>query len=357
MCLKWCFLLLLTSISLFTLGQVQPVHAELTDKKSFSMIVFPDIQTYVKFDVNQPLLDLMTAWTANNLDRLNVKTVLCTGDLVDHNEKRVADGRTANQTSEQQWTAASKSFSKLDHKIAYVVCTGNHDYGYEKAENRSSRFHHYFPAEKNECWAKTLLTVGKNEDGIPTLENAAYHFESDTWGKLLVLSLEFAPRDATIEWAKGVARRYKEHRVILLTHSYLDGSGGLIQKEAYKMEDVNYGQAIWDKLVKTSPNICFVVCGHWAKSNIGNEEGSVSFRVAENEAGKNVPQMMFNAQTAGKTWHGNGGDGWLRILEFMPNGKTVKVKTFSPLFAISHLTADKAWRTAPYDEFEFTIAK
>ena len=29
------------------------------------------------------------------------------------------------------------------------------------------------------------------------------------------------------------------------------------------------------------------------------------------------------------------GDGWLRIMEFMPDGKTIKIKTFSPFFAIS----------------------
>ena len=40
--------------------------------------------------------------------------------------------------------------------------------------------------------------------------------------------------------------------------------------------------------------------------------------------------MMFNAQTADKQWFGNGGDGWLRIMEFMPDGKTIKIKTFSP---------------------------
>lgn len=36
--------------------------------------------------------------------------------------------------------------------------------------------------------------------------------------------------------------------------------------------------------------------------------------------------MMFNAQTADKQWFGNGGDGWLRIMEFMPDGKTIKIK-------------------------------
>ena len=66
-------------------------------------------------------------------------------------------------------------------------------------------------------------------------------------------------------------------------------------------------------------------------------------------------QMMFNAQTADGQWHGNGGDCWLRIMEFMPDGKTIKIKTFSPLFALSPLTSEKAWRTDSYDQFDITI--
>ena len=36
-----------------------------------------------------------------------------------------------------------------------------------------------------------MVETGLNYQGIPTLENAAYEFETDTWGKLLVISLEF----------------------------------------------------------------------------------------------------------------------------------------------------------------------
>jgi len=50
--------------------------------------------------------------------------------------------------------------------------------------------------------------------------------------------------------------------------------------------------------------------------------------------------------------YGNGGDGWLRILEFMPDGKTIKVKTYSPFFGISPTTEKYAWRTDGYDQFD-----
>lgn len=36
-------------------------------------------------------------------------------------------------------------------------------------------------------------------------------------------------------------------------------------------------------------------------------------------------------------------------------GKTIKIKTFSPLFALSPLTCDKSWRTDSYDQFDITI--
>lgn len=337
-------------------AQVLPLRPKLENPGSFSMILLPDPQSYIKFDANQPLFELMTAWCVNNTDSLKIKAVLCTGDLVEQNETRMPDGVNGNQTSEEQWQAASRAFERLDNRLPYVVCTGNHDYGYYRSENRLSRFPRYFPSERNPLWRKSLVSTGLNYEGIPTLENAAYEFQSDTWGKLLVVSLEFAPRDEAIRWAKTLVAQpeYKDHMVILLTHSYLSSAGVHIEDESYyKVSPANYGKAIYEKLVVPSPNIRLVLCGH--ECDISDYEGNVSFRTDRNTAGKTVAQMMFNAQTADNQWHGNGGDGWLRILEFMPDGKTIQVRTFSPLFAVSALTCDKAWRTAPYDQFDIVL--
>lgn len=353
---KHLFLLfLLLGIGQVLSAQIYPVRPQLSDKKSFSMVLIPDPQSYVKFDANQPLFDLQTAWIANSLESLNIKGVMCTGDLVEQNEIRIPDGVNGNQTSEEQWQAASRSFERLDNKVSYVVCTGNHDYGYEKAENRLCHLPDYFPAERNSCWKKSLVSVGLNYKGIPTLENAAYEFETDTWGKILIVSLEFAPRDEAIAWARNLTeqKKYKDHKVILLTHSYMSPQAVRHIKEDYLISPANYGQAIWDKLVYPSQNICMVVCGH--ECEIVDYEGQVSFRSDKNQRGKQVAQMMFNAQTADGQWFGNGGDCWLRLLEFMPDGKTISVRTFSPLFALSPVTCDKAWRTAPYDQFKIVI--
>lgn len=346
---------LIVIISAQVSAQVQPMMAELEDKNSFSMILLPDPQSYIKFDVNQPIFEVMTAWVANNVDKLNIKAVLCTGDLVEQNEWPVPDGINGNQTGTQQWENVSRAFERLDGVVPYIVCTGNHDYGYAKSENRLSQLPKYFPAERNSKWRNCLVSVAENYQGYRTLENAAYEFKLDNWGDILIISLEFAPRDEAIEWAKRLSEsdRFKNYKVFILTHSYMEVDGSIFEKENYKVSPANYGKAIWERLIYPSTNIRMITCGHACE--IGSFKENVSFRVDKNKFGKNIPQMMFNAQTAGGGWHGNGGDGWLRILEFMPDGKTIKVKTFSPFFAISPTTTKYAWRNESYDRFDIVI--
>lgn len=137
-------------------AQIYPVNAQLEDKNSFSIIVVPDPQSYIKFAANQPLFELQTAWIANNLDRLNIQGVLCTGDLVEQNNIDVPDYINGDQTSQEQWETVSNAFCRLDHRIPYILCTGNHDYGYKASEVRCTHFHEYFPIERNSCWKKRL---------------------------------------------------------------------------------------------------------------------------------------------------------------------------------------------------------
>jgi hypothetical protein len=75
----------------------------------------------------------------------------------------------------------------------------------------------------------------------------------------------------------------------------------------------------------------------------------------KNASGKSVAQMAFNTQAIGGGWHGSGGDGWLRLLEFMPDKKTVKARTFSPFFALSPSTRHLAWKHDSLSEFSFVL--
>ncbi|MDR0712664.1 MAG: metallophosphoesterase [Bacteroidales bacterium] len=328
---------------------------QLSDAGSWSMILLPDPQTYVKFDYNQPLFELMTAWIVRYIEPLNIGFVLCTGDLVEQNGLLNPDGVRVNQPSKSQWESVARSFGRLDGKVPYILATGNHDYGFLSAENRKTSFDKYFPVDKNWLNQRLLREVGTDSEGMPTLANATFEFISPHGKKFLILVLEFAPRDETLEWAKKTIeqKKYTGHTVILLTHSYLNAQNEHIEKEGYRLEGPNYGAAVWQKLVQPSKNIQMVVSGHIGSPD--NAKAHLAFRTDLNSGGKKVHQMTFNAQALGGGWHGNGGDGWLRILEFLPDGKTVKVKTFSPLFAASPTTQHFARRTEPHDEFTFVL--
>ena len=326
-----------------------------SDPESWSMIMLPDPQTYHKFDYNQPVFELLTAWVVRYQEKLNIQMVVCTGDLVEQNNFPNPDGINGNQPSKSQWEAVARAFGRLDGKVPYVTATGNHDYGLKSAENRKTNYDYYFPADKNRLSQKMLRDVGVNSDGMPTLTNATYEFTSPQRKKILILVLEFAPRDETLEWALKTVNqeKYANHAVILLTHSYLNSKNEHIDTEGYTLPGPNYGAAIWQKLVQPAKNIMMVLSGHIGGPD--DVKAHLGYRTDTNAAGRKVQQMTFNAQALGGGWHGNGGDGWLRILEFMPDGKTVKIKTFSPLFAFSPTTRQFAWRTEPHDEFTIVL--
>ena len=126
-----------------------------------------------------------------------------------------------------------------------------------------------------------------------------------------------------------------------------------IVTEKYAVTDVNYGQAMWDKLINPSANVVMVIAGHIGAPD--KPQAHIAFKQEQKSDGKIVTQMVFNAQALGGGWHGNGGDGWLRYLEFMPDGLTVRVKTYSPFFGISPSTRDLAWRRSDKDQFEFKL--
>lgn len=347
---------------------VIPVYPTLQEEGSFTMIMVPDPQSYTKFAANQPLFDLQTAWIAQNIDRLNIKAALFTGDMVEHNGKQISlplpNPYNGDQTGRQQWEAVSRALSRLDNRLPYVVAQGNHDIGHITATDRHSLAPEFIRPERNIKFEKCLVSTCPNWEGVHTMENSAYEFIDKAWGKILVITFEFAPRDEAIEWAKQLTEsaEYKEHKVIILTHSWLDTAGNRIAKEGYTLSPCNWAEAVWQKLVYPSKNICLVLCGHTgaapkidgdvAKTNF---KPTSSYRVDKAADGRNIPQMMFNSQQGDGDWNGNGGDCWLRILEFKPDGKTISVRTFSPMFALSKLTQHLAWRTAEYDQYEIVI--
>jgi hypothetical protein len=79
---KYILLSLALCLGIVAAAQQRADRQNLTDPESTSIILLGDPQGYVKYDLNQPIFDLVTAWIADNIDHLNIEAVLCMGDLV-----------------------------------------------------------------------------------------------------------------------------------------------------------------------------------------------------------------------------------------------------------------------------------
>jgi len=83
---------------------------------------------------------------------------------------------------------------------------------------------------------------------------------------------------------------------------------------------VNDGEQVWQKPVKKHGNVVMTINGHVLNDGPG-------FLVSKADHGNLVNQMLVNFQGP---IHPLGGEGWLRLLEFLPDGHTVQAKTYSP---------------------------
>jgi len=326
------------------------------------MVVIPDTQSYVDHSQNVFILNNMMDWIVADHERLDIALVLQEGDLVFQNGARLGTMVTGDQGSRQQWRNVSTAFHRLDGVVPYILALGNHDYGTTCAESRYTHFNEHFKPGgyhlTEPLFGGILAAMGPNAYGNRTLENAAYDFKAPDGRRLLVLSLEMGPRQAAVDWAKQTTNqaKYRDYTKLLLTHTYLYADGtrydwaskGESQSNnphSYKgiADDVHDGEELWNELVRVTPGMEMVFCGH-----VGGD--MEDYLVSKNDFGENVHQIVFNAQFLPQA-----GQGWIRLLEFLPDGKTVHVRTYSPYLDEDGDPATAGWRTGAVDDFSFEL--
>lgn len=248
----------------------------------FSVVLLPDTQYYAE---TYPAIYLaQTTWIRDQAAKRNIKMLIHLGDIVD-----VFD-------DENQWRAADQAHRVLDGAVPYSVLPGNHDMNLNPRD--TTLYNKYFGPKRFEACPSYGGHQGKTND------NNFCRFEGGGM-KLLVINLEFAPSDAALDWAAGVIDEHPDHRVMVATHSYVDAKD-------YTPE----GRPIWEKFIRRQPRIFMVHCGHIC---------AVSLRTSHNDTGGLVYEMLTDYQDLP-----NGGDGWLRVLRFVPDENRIHVEDISP---------------------------
>ena len=280
----------------------------------FTIAVLPDTQFYcdtrLKLSAKWGNGDLrryffaQTEWVRDNQERLNIAFLVHEGDIVQ------AD-------APEEWAIAKKAMSVLDGKVPYCMCLGNHDMGFEKADNkyggnigvnRTTHFNTYFPRQK---FAKRHEFGGTFDPDRH--DNSWYHFEVAGMS-FLIVALECKPRDEVLDWANKTVSEHPDHRVIVLTHAYMNkgksrNTGGMSAKG-------NTGEQTWQKFVKKHKNIFMVLCGHHAGEAVRTDAG---------DHGNQVHQILCDYQHLN-----NGGESWLRYMVFKPDANKISIHTYNP---------------------------
>ena len=279
------------------------------------LILLPDTQTYA--EKYPDVLDSQINYILK--EKKNINFVLQQGDLTQNN-------------NDKEWQVIKNAFSKLDNKVPYVLAAGNHDMGSAAGKfadvRNSALFNQYFPAVH---MSQLPAFAGAFE---PNKLDTTYYLTETGKIKWLIISLEFGPRNAVLDWANKIISQYSSHTVIINTHSYMysdstrQGYGDNWRPQAYSVgkdkgdSSVNDGEQIWEKLVSKNANVRFVFSGHVLNSGVGT-------LVSINNEGYPVYQMLANYQE-GVKGSIKGGNGWLRIIDLDYKKKMLSVKTYSP---------------------------
>ncbi len=300
---------------------------------AWSMVVLPDVQNYVKSSVHADKFTQLTEWVRDNRDAYKIQLVMQEGDFVNNNDTN--NPSSGNQTSAQQWANGKESISVLNGQVPYIVAAGNHDHGTTDSQSRQTYYNDYIKATDNPLVDPAQGGILKGQMVSGELQNAYFDFVAPDGRKILVLNLEWEPRPDTVAWANSIASlpEYADHTAILLTHGYLNGDN--VRYTSSRVPEDASGSELWNELVRPNANFEMLFNGHFGGDGTGYLQSAVSGHV--------VQQMFFNTQ-----FETQGGNGWVRIVEFLDDGETVRVRTYSPLLGIE--------RTDPQWSFEFKIS-
>ncbi len=277
---------------------------------SLTFAVLPDTQVY---SLRHPaIFDAQTAWIAGNVDALAIHHVFHLGDITNNN-------------TAPEWQNAASSMALLDEIVPYILVPGNHDYGPRgDASTRDGGLNHSFKFDRA---ARQPSFAGAYRQGA--LDNT-YHLFAAGGHAWIALALEWGPRDEVIAWANDVMQAHPGRLGILITHAYLNNNSRRHDHTDHEHSQVanphnyrtpggvNDGEELWQKLVRRH-HFVLTLNGHVTGSGTGH-------LASTNDRGNVVHQMLSNYQMREL-----GGEGYMRLLELLPDGRTLVVRSYSPL--------------------------
>lgn len=294
----------------------------------FTLGVLPDTQNYSRDFPH--VYTSQTRWLKENAEAYRMPFVCHEGDVVQFNDY-------------VEWERAVESHKEIDGVIPYGLNVGNHDYSWSwiKGERgniirESSRIDQFFPVSKfeKESWWGGCMDQ--------SMHNTYQFFEGPGGLKFIVVNIEFFPREESLNWANAVLEKHPDHRAIIVTHAYMyndDTRIGPGDSWDYRLNGAD-GEDMWEKLVRKHRNIFLTLSGHICSGPDGYDPSwtETGLLTSEGDNGNQVHQILADYQA-----RPNGGDGFLRLIRFVPENNQIEVTTYSPFL--------DEWLREPHNQF------
>ena len=274
-------------------------------RPAFTIVAVPDTQYYS--ESYPATFTNQVQWILNNRASLNIVYAGHEGDIVN-----VA-------TSTQQWQNANNALSLYDGvpDLPFGLAVGNHDEDPNGNASGTGYFNTWFPYTRYQGRPWYGGHQGTTNDNHYILFTAggmdfiAVHIKYDTSGS-----------PATLAWVGDLLATHADRRAILVTHSLLETTSAW----------TGQGAIIYNAL-KGYPNLFLMLCGH----NHGESRRTDVYQ------GNTLRTLLADYQS-----RSNGGDGWLRLLEFLPDENRINVQTYSTTLGQYERDADSEF-TLDYD--------
>ena len=264
------------AFDVFMLQEQQPL--------SFTLIALPDTQNYAQY--YPTIYTQQTQWIVAQKNALNIVFVGHEGDIVNN----------AGSTTEYDNADTSMSYLEdpvttgLPDGIPYSMVPGNHD-------QPTTNYNIYFGVSR-------FSGRGYYGGHYSTTNNNNYILFSAAGMDFIVVSLDYDPDTSELAWADSILQTYSSRRAILISHSILNTDA------SWTGPGLNIYNALSD-----NPNLFLMLCGHM--------HGEA--RRTDTDSGHTIYSLLADYQD-----YPNGGNGYLRIIEFIPAADEIQVRTYSP---------------------------
>lgn len=297
------------------------ITANFTANTNFSVIALPDTQNYTSITSPTDLFARQTQWIVDNKETENIKFVTHLGDIVN------------SPSSSAQWTRATVAMNLLNAQLPYGTCPGNHDVAsgdtnylqrFGPSPTHASSIGRWTDSTNSQTynWYRGSSPRGYSSYQIITVNGRDYMF----------LHMDMDAPDQDLAWAAGVLTAHPKTLTMITTHNYLAETGGSgiwgsgTGQRGYVAQanigtwgdrpDTNRPLDFFNAIVKPFNQVYMVVCGHhFAIYNL----------VKTNNFGKTVHEVLVDYQTLP-----NGGNGFLRIMQFRPGQNEIYHTSYSP---------------------------